>query len=244
MGLGPRTVAIGCYQDGLNGVEGHGVTVVVDVIRATTTAVTAVAAGRRCFPVTSLEAAMELAERLDDPLLVGELGGNMPYGFDLTNSPAQIVGRTDLARPMILLSTSGTQLMCAASGSVYVACLRNYGALVRHLARAAANVAVIGAGARGEFREEDALCCAWVTAGLLDAGFEAADERTAEIVEGWVDRPVDSVLDGKSSAYLRATGQLHDLEFILSHVDDLDSVFALRKGEIVIERNEASVARG
>jgi phosphosulfolactate phosphohydrolase-like enzyme len=35
----------------------------VDVIRATTTAVTAVAAGRRCFPVASLEEAVPLARR-------------------------------------------------------------------------------------------------------------------------------------------------------------------------------------
>jgi 2-phosphosulfolactate phosphatase len=232
-----RTVAIGCYQERLNGFEGYDVTVVVDVIRATTTAVTAVAAGRRCFPVTSLGAAMEVAERLHNPLFVGELGGNMPFGFDVTNSPAQIATRTDLARPMILLSTSGTRLMCAAHGSVYLACLRNYSALVRHLAGVPTNVAVIGAGTRGEFREEDALCCAWVAAGLLDSGFGAADDRTVEIVETWADRPVDSIVESDSSAYLRATDQLHDLDFILTHVDDLDSVFARRNGEIVLERN-------
>ena len=50
----------------------------IDVIRATTTAVTAVAAGRRCFPVASLEEAVPLAARLANPLLVGELGGNRP----------------------------------------------------------------------------------------------------------------------------------------------------------------------
>jgi 2-phosphosulfolactate phosphatase len=235
MGLTTRTVAIGCYQERLNGFNGYGVTVAVDVIRATTTAVTAVAAGRRCFPVISLGAASEVAERLQNPLFVGELGGNMPFGFDLTNSPAQIASRTDVSRPMILLSTSGTQLMCAAPGSLYVACLRNYGALVRHLSEVSANVAVIGAGTRGEFREEDALCCAWIAAGLLDSGFELADERTVEIVEKWVGRPADSIVGGDSSAYLRATGQLHDLDFILSHLDDLDLVFARKNGEIVIE---------
>jgi 2-phosphosulfolactate phosphatase len=241
MGLTTRTVAIGCYQDRLNGFKGYDVTVVVDVIRATTTAVTAVAAGRRCFPVPSLGAAMELAELLPNPLLVGELQGNMPSRFDLANSPAEIASRTDLSRPMILLSTSGTQLMCAASGSVYVACLRNHGAVVRHLSGAPANVAVIGAGTRGAFREEDALCCAWIAAGLLDSGFAAADDRTARIVEKWVDRPVDSIVASDSSAYLRATDQLHDLDFILSHVDDLDSVFARRNGEIVLERNRTAV---
>jgi 2-phosphosulfolactate phosphatase len=227
----------------LNGFEACGVTVVVDVIRATTAAVTAVALGRRCFPVASLEVAAELAEHLRNPLLVGELGGNMPFGFDVTNSPAELAGRTDVSRPMILLSSSGTQLMCEARGSVYVACLRNYGALVRHISGVPVDVAVIGAGTRGEFREEDALCCAWIAAGLLDSGFEAADDRTLETVERWAGRPVDSFVGGNSSAYLRATGQLHDLDFILSHVDDLDAVFTRRNGEIVIDPDATAAPR-
>ncbi len=33
------------------------------------------------------------------PLLVGELGGNMPFGFDLNNSPAALADRTDVAAP-------------------------------------------------------------------------------------------------------------------------------------------------
>ncbi len=86
--------------------EGYAI-VAIDVIRATTTAITAASLGRRCFPVPSIEAAVPLAARLERPLLVGELGGNMPYGFDLTNSPAQIAERSDVERPMILLSSSG-----------------------------------------------------------------------------------------------------------------------------------------
>ena len=61
---------------------------------------TAVALGRRCFPVPSLDAAVPLAAKLTNPLLVGELGGNMPYGFDLNNSPADLEARTDIHRPM------------------------------------------------------------------------------------------------------------------------------------------------
>jgi 2-phosphosulfolactate phosphatase len=240
----PRTVAIGCYQERLIGFESYGVTVVVDVIRTATTAVTAVALGRRCFPVTSLEAATELARRLEDPLLVGELGGHMPFGFEVTNSPALLARRTDVARPMILLSSSGTQLICAARGSVYVACLRNYRAVVRHICGVPADVAVIGAGTRGEFREEDALCCAWIAAGLLDSGFEAADGLTLETIERWAGRPADSFVSGNSAAYLRATGQLHDLDFILSHVDDLDAVFTRTNGEIVVARDGTATPRG
>src|SRR5215218_7863176 len=123
-----RTVVIDCFPESLPRYrEGHAI-VAIDVIRATTTAVTGVALNRRCFPTPSLEVAVPLAARLDNPLLVGELGGNMPYGFDLTNSPAALACRSDVSRPMILLSTSGTKVLSKAKGcdAVYVACLRNY----------------------------------------------------------------------------------------------------------------------
>src|SRR5947209_16344876 len=108
------TVGIACYPSFEDG-RGPCAVVGIDVIRATTTAITAVAAGRRCFPVPSLEAAVPLAARLDNPLLVGELGGNMPYGFHLQNSPAEMATPRDAARPVILLSSSGTGLLSAAA---------------------------------------------------------------------------------------------------------------------------------
>src|SRR5437660_12146647 len=122
--------------------------VAVDVIRATTTAVTSVALGRKCFPAPTLEAAVPLAARLPNPLLVGELGGSMPYGFDLNNSPADLESRTDIHRPMLLLSTTGTKVICGAqeSQAMYVASLRNYKTLAAHLVASHPMVAVIGAG--------------------------------------------------------------------------------------------------
>jgi 2-phosphosulfolactate phosphatase len=212
-----------------------GAVVGVDVIRATTTAVTAAAAGRRVFLVPSLELAVPLAARLEDPLLVGELGGNMPYGFHLQNSPAQIARRDDVERPMILLSTSGTRLLCDAQGAeaVYPGCLRNVSALARHLARTHDRVAVIGAGTRGEFREEDQYGSALIAAALIDQGFDPDDTRTRELVQRWRDQPVDAIRVSNSVKYLEDSGQMEDLEFVLSHVDDVDAVFMLNDGELV-----------
>ena len=231
-----RTVVVDCFpQSAAAYLETHAI-VAVDVIRATTTAVTAVASGRRCFPVPTLEAAVPLAARLDNPLLVGELGGNAPYGFHLTNSPAQIAPRADVERPMILLSTSGTPLMWEArrARAAYAACLRNVEAQAEHLAGSDLPVAVIGAGSRNEFRDEDALCCARIAAALLERGFAAADERTERHLEQWGDAPVDACGEGHSAEYLRRTGQVSDLEFILTHVDDLDATFRLDRGELTM----------
>jgi len=221
-------VVIDCFPERLARYGAGWVVVAVDVIRATTTAVTAVAAGRACYPTPTLDAALELAAGLDRPLLAGELGGSMPYGFDLNNSPAALAGRTDLDRPLVLLSTSGTRLLgrTAPDQTVYAACLRNLTAQVARLAGRHERVAVIGAGARGQFRAEDQLACARIAGGLADAGYRPS-RPTAELVERWRDAPVEVVAGGASADYLRRTGQVDDLEFILAHVDDLDATFEL-----------------
>lgn len=213
----------------------------VDVIRATTTAITGVAQGRKCYPVSSIEEATAVANNIQNPLQVGELGGNMPYGFDLQNSPFLIASRTDVDRPMILLSTSGTRLIIEFKDHdyIYPACLRNYSALIQYLSVRHNKVALIGAGTRGEFREEDQLCCAWIAKGLIQRGFQPENERTSEIIERWRHASVEVIRDGNSAAYLNRSGQAQDLDFILAHVDDLPFVYQFI-GDQVVELNSST----
>ncbi len=232
-----KTVVIDCFPENVQHYRDGYAIVAVDVIRTTTTAVTAVALGRKCFPVPSLEAAVPLAARLTNPLLVGELGGSMPYGFDLNNSPADLAARTDIHRPMILLTTSGTRVICGAQEwqAVYVTCLRNYRAQIVYLAEHHPTVAVIGAGSRAQFREEDQLCCAWIAEGLVAAGYEPQDARTAAIIAQWSGAPVDKITEGASADYLRNSGQVKDLEYILAHVDDLREIYRFERGQVMKE---------
>lgn len=231
----PKTVTIDCFPGSVERYrEGYSV-VAVDVIRATTTAITAAATGRRCFPVPSIEAALPIAARLDNPLLVGELGGNMPYGFDMNNSPADIARRTDVLRPMILLSSSGTQLICNTTWCAegLVACMRNSRATVEYLLTAPRDVALIGAGTRGEFREEDQYCCAWIAQRLIEQGYRT-DSKTEEIIKKWKDAPPEAMGEGHSAQYLRRSGQTKDLDYILTHVNDIDTAYVFRNGELMI----------
>ncbi|HEV7886418.1 MAG TPA: 2-phosphosulfolactate phosphatase [Acidimicrobiales bacterium] len=229
-----RTVVIDCFPEAAARFASSHAVVSIDVIRATTTAITALIGGRRVYPVPTIEAAVPLAARLDQPLLVGELGGSLPYGFHVNNSPARMAERTDVERPMILLSTSGTRLVheAAASAKAYVASLRNWGAQAAWLAEHDPHVALIGAGARGEFREEDALCCGWIGAALVDAGYEVWDEATADVIERWRAQPAEAITASASAEYLRETGQYDDLDFILAHVDDVDAVFVVDGDEL------------
>jgi 2-phosphosulfolactate phosphatase len=207
--------------------------VVIDVIRATTTAITSVASGRRCFVARNVDDARALAETLVDPILAGEVGGETPEDFELRNSPALVAELPDVQRPLVLLSTSGTPLMTAfAPNTTYIASLQNYTAQSRHLVSNHPQVAVVGAGSRGTFRDEDALCCAWVARALVDSGYRPIGETEA-LVERWRDASAEDILASASVEYLRRSGQLDDLEFILDHIDDLDTVFAVEGQEIV-----------
>jgi 2-phosphosulfolactate phosphatase len=217
------TVSICCFTDKLSEYADDRALVAVDVIRATTTALTAISMGRECYVVPTAQSAFDTASRLPNALLAGEQDGAMPAGFELTNSPAQLAARQDVSRPLVLLSSSGTRLMCAIGhrDAAYFACFRNYSATIDHLAHKHDAVTLIGAGTHGDFREEDQLCCAWIADGLIQAGFTPEDDMTRRLVDRWSAAPHDAFLMSRSVAYLQRSGQLRDLDFILKHLDDV-----------------------
>jgi 2-phosphosulfolactate phosphatase len=229
----PRKILIDYFPAHRSCGSNHAV-VAIDVIRSTTTAITAVSQGRRCFPVTSVEAAHELAAKLEAPLLVGELAGERPPSFDMTNSPAALAERTDAHRPVILLSSSGTQLMHSLRmhNPVYIACFRNFAAVADELKHSGLDITLLGAGTLGEFREEDQMCCAWIAEELVRAGYHPADQSTADIIDQWRGTEPNACLAGKSAQFLTRTHQLQDLRFILSNVNDLNLACWYHDGEV------------
>lgn len=110
----------------------------------------------------------------------------------MNNSPADLDGRTDIDRALIMVSSPGAPLMIEAgrlSGGADVACLRNFSAIASDLIDDHRRVAIIGAGSRGEFREEDQLCCVWIGRLLLNAGYAAEPTRPAGSSSAGVRRP-------------------------------------------------------
>ena len=229
------SVIIDCFPESAQRYRDANTIVVIDVIRATTTAATAVSLGIRVFPVRTTDEAAVLASALENPILVGELGGNMPYGFDMTNSPAQVARLSDSHRPMILLSSSGTQLLMNSVGRnpVYIACFRNISAMARHLAGRYDKIAILGAGTRGQFRREDQMGCAWLAEKIIELGYRAGSSRTSDYISQWHKVSPEEAGYGRSAEYLRKTGQGHDLEYILQHIDDLKTVPSLVNGELI-----------
>lgn len=92
----------------LDGVRGA--VVVVDVIRAFTTAAYALHAGAsEIWLVAGVDEAVALGRALPGAVVMGEDRGQRPPGFDLPNSPV-LASRADLqGRPVVLRTSAGTQ---------------------------------------------------------------------------------------------------------------------------------------
>ena len=247
-----KSVVIDCFPECAENYRDKYAIVVVDVIRATTTATTALNLGRRVFPAQSTNDAFILAESLKAPLMVGELGGNMPYGFDSPNSPVQVSALSAFAsgsisdpeRPVVLVSSSGIRLLLNSAGAeaVYVGCARNYSAVTNYIQGRHPRIAVLGAGTHGQFRREDQIICAWIAEGLMNAGYEAMTSQTSKLVSHWHGVDPSEMGSGRSAEYLRQSGQLLDLEFIMHHIDDIDTVPALVEDELLCKvRNSQAI---
>jgi 2-phosphosulfolactate phosphatase len=160
----------------------------------------------------------------------------MPYGFDMTNTPAGIAEQSETERPMVLLSSSGTELIMAAAGAraLAISCFRNFTAVAEWIMQQEfEEVAVLGAGTRGQFRIEDQMGCSWVASLLVDGGFKPATPQTREHIYRWRDAAPDEALRSESATYLKNSNQSHDIDFVLAHIDDLSLVPVLRNYELV-----------
>lgn len=141
-----------------------GVVVVIDVLRAFTTAAYAFGAG-----LTEIE----LVSKVDEALAasgfrMGEVGGRLIPGFDHNNSPSGLVGR-QLAGRGVLRTGSGTQCVVAAAGAseVWLGSLVVAGATARALA-GRHEVTLVASGPPHE-GEEDLACAEWIASLLQGA---------------------------------------------------------------------------
>ena len=144
--------------------------VVIDVIRATSTIVTALAHGASGVKsVASVDEAFALKVRNPEALLAGERGGQALPGFDLGNSPEDFTAERVQGRSIILTTTNGTQAMaaCAGARAVVTASLLNLEAVAARLREIGPPWIMVCAGCDGEFGVDDA-----VVAGALAEALE------------------------------------------------------------------------
>lgn len=144
-------------------VELHGRTVVVvDVLRATSTIVAALAGGARAiYPAAGAEEAIRLASSLgrEDTLLCGERKGLKIEGFHLGNSPSEFSPARVGGKRLVMSTTNGTRAFQAAASAerVLAAAFLNLDAAAR-AAAGAEDLVILCAGREGRFALEDAAC--------------------------------------------------------------------------------------
>jgi 2-phosphosulfolactate phosphatase len=114
------------------------VVVVIDVIRAFTTAAIAFERGAADIACTrSADAGRDLRRRYPDRLLAGEVGGLKPADFDLGNSPAEMSRARLAGRRLIQATSNGTRglLRHPQPAALLAASALNVGATARWIAR-------------------------------------------------------------------------------------------------------------
>lgn len=139
------------------------VVAVIDVLRATSTIVEALANGARTiFPAASMEDAVSLAQALGrkEVLLCGERRARRIEGFDLGNSPLEFTREAVANKTVVMTTTNGTPALNAGSASerCVVASFLNLSAVADDLSQRDERIVLLCAGREGGFSLDDALC--------------------------------------------------------------------------------------
>ena len=157
------------------------VVVIIDVLRATTTAVTYLERGADALLLTATpEIALNLRTEGSPYLLGGERGGLPIPGFDFRNSPVEAAGQNFTGKTVVMNTTNGTGAAHTAAQSgkhIFLAALTNAHAAARR-ARAAATeeIAIVCAGTDEHVGLEDVYAAGVLAEYLLAMGEFSIDD--------------------------------------------------------------------
>jgi 2-phosphosulfolactate phosphatase len=146
--------------------------VVIDVIRATSTIVEALANGAQAvYPTLSTEEAIRLANSLgrEDTILCGERKGLKIEGFDLGNSPREFTPDRIRGKRLVMSTTNGTRafLVAQAAERVLAGSFLNLSGVTRAL-KGAERVTLVCAGKEDRFSLDDALCAGRILQSVIE----------------------------------------------------------------------------
>jgi len=227
-----------------------GVAVVIDVLRATTTIIQALAAGCTAVrPCAEVHEAKEVADSLPagKVLLGGERGGKPIAGFDLGNSPKEYTAKACRGTTVVLTTTNGTRAILRATEAdrVLLAGFVNYSAVCEQLHQEPRPIHIVCAGTDGEVTLEDTLLagafvdflCEVVEVKLNDAARVAWDcfENHGRVLQGALEI-------SRGGANLLALGYHEDIK-AAAQVDQFALVPELRRDPLRIEVGAVGIVK-
>ena len=197
-----------------------GVAVVIDVLRASTTIISALAAGASAvIPVGTVDEAQRVVQQFPSgtALLGGERGGMKIPGFDLGNSPDEYVPNRVGSQTIVFTTTNGTKALLRTKQAhrVFFGAFANIGALVAALQQDKAPIHLICAGSDGHVTREDVLFAGEVIK-RLPGKFEPNDAARIAMDVAALGTPETihtALQESLGGANLRALGQDSDIAF-------------------------------
>ncbi|HHW26543.1 MAG TPA: 2-phosphosulfolactate phosphatase [Firmicutes bacterium] len=211
-----------------------GVAVVIDVLRATSSIVTALSSGSTgIIPAANREEALKLRESYPDSLLCGEEQSKIIPGFDLGNSPRDFTPENVQGKKLILTTSNGTKAILGAkaqgASAVFMCSFLNIDAVAKTVAceasrgdaphdeasRKEKGVFVICSGSHGEFSLEDFVCAGALADRLANKGL-ALEESATEARHAYFqyrDDILQALHDSQHGKYLEAIGYGADLPY-------------------------------
>ena len=224
--------------------------VVIDVLRASSTIVTALANGARAvIPVAEQGEAGRLAASLDPDvsLLGGERGGQKLAGYGAGNSPLEYTREAVGGRTVVLTTTNGTGSLALAKQARAVAagCFLNAGAaagFVRRALEADRSVTILCAGWNGRVSLEDTLCAGLLVSRVASPADVATLGDGAQIAfalyRGSQSQLARALFRAEHTQRLIALGYADDVTYC-ARIDALDALPVLRDNRLVLDETDA-----
>lgn len=146
--------------------------VVIDVLRASSTIVTALKNGaKEIVPVATVEFAVKVSGGMfgGQTLLGGERNTKKIEGFALGNSPLEYEEKIVNGKSIVFYTTNGTKALAKAKFSehLFVCSFLNLNAIAKHLVSLQNNVEIICAGRNNFFSLEDTVCAGKLVAEII-----------------------------------------------------------------------------
>ena len=217
--------------------------VIIDVLRASSTIVTALANGCSGFiPIFSPDQARKKAQQFERGklLLGGEREGIKIEGFDLGNSPREYQREVVKDKTIIFSTTNGVKTleMVKSAHRIIVGSFLNLQAVCDYCSNYKGDILLICAGKEGKFSLEDAACAGMIINSLRDVfpgDHQASDANfTAQLLCEKFDNNILEILrKSQHGGYLESIGLEKDLKFC-SQLDLFHIVPIFRDGIISI----------
>ncbi len=219
------------------------VTAVIDVLRATSTIVEAIANGaRRILPATDMDDAMRLAQTFgrSEVLLCGERGARKIDGFDLGNSPLEFTSEAVADKLVVMTTTNGTPALVAgqAADRCIVASFLNMRAVVNDLAASGKPIVILCSGREGCFSLDDALCAGSLIRELREANAGRLRMNDAALAASALERRYRSHL----AAVMRRTAAARQI-VEAGHADDIAYCLTRDRHDVVPVMSDRQIIR-